>query len=175
VPQSPRHSIVLESLFGEALVKSDIAAFLIQDTTIVAANEAACQLTGYTWEELVALSVTRLSAGEARPEQREAAERGEWLIGDGRVRRKDGDTLAVKYVVGRTEIAGAATYLGLAWEASPIEPTAQGERAVSDWMRSLGEKPATEPEAPGRRQRPEKDEAGDRQRRPRRSENRARR
>lgn len=154
-----RDSLLTESLFGEAVVNSDVAAFLIHDEIIIAANDAATRLTGYGLDELVALSVDRLAADPRTPEEREAARaaaaRGEWQAGATRIRRRDGETRTVTYLAGQTVVGRRQTFLGLAWETpSPSGATSTAE-AVGDWMRTLShEQPASggqaESAAPGR-------------------------
>jgi PAS domain S-box-containing protein len=155
VPQ-PRRSLLSESLFGEALIRGRIAAFLIRDDAIIAANRAACQLTGYDEEELVALSVSHLRGPRAPHEEdeaarrRELAARGVWQSGSGGLRRKDGETRAVRYVGGRTTVGSTPMFLALAWEAAPASaaPGDTGDRVV-DWVRTVGIDPASGADRPG--------------------------
>ena len=160
-PMPSRPSLLSESLFGEALARSDIAAFLIRGDAIIAANEAASRLTGYGTDELLTLTTAELAgprdaAEEAeRMRRREAAERGVWQSGPGKVLRKDGAIRAVHVVGGATDVGSTPTFLALAWEpeafggeALPggVVATARGAPGEPDPVRT---RPAERP-APGK-------------------------
>jgi PAS domain S-box-containing protein len=142
------HSLLSESLFGEALARSDIAAFLIRDDAIIAANEAASRLTGYAPDELLTVSLDELSGSrdaaekEEKQRRRKAAERGEWQSGLGRVVRKDGKSQAIRYLGGATAVGSTATLLALAWEPHAVQDDAAATGALGKWFTGRRQSPA---------------------------------
>ena len=150
-----RPSLLSESLFGEAIARSDLAALLIRDEAIIAANDAACRLTGYASDELFAVSVSELSgprdeAQEAeRQRRREAAERGEWQSGVGQVVRKNGELRAVRYLTGATEVGSTSTFLVFVWELEAEGETGEREAPTRRYASRGSEAPSRGPK-PGR-------------------------
>ena len=99
------------ALLGEALDAAGFAAFVFEeDEHYVAVNEAACALTGYTREELLALPLRELSAQPERTLrnlQRVAS--GTRESGKAKLRRKDGSVIDVSYRATRTTIDALPT------------------------------------------------------------------
>ena len=104
---------------GEAVASGELSAFLWDDgLECVAANDAACALTGYSVEELLRLSVLELVVApdaELLLAARELASGGVWN-GTWRVLCKDGHSLDVTFVNEAARIGGRAGYiLTLCW------------------------------------------------------------
>jgi len=104
-------SVIFSTLLGDAVEGSPHAIFVSEEDfgPIVAVNEAACRLLGYTREELLALPSTTWAASDRevvahvydrlrrRPAHvREVA----------RLRRKDGTLIAIGYWASTTKVSG---------------------------------------------------------------------
>ena len=107
------------ALLGEALDTAELAVFVFEDAEhYVAVNDAACELSGYTREELLDLPLRRLAAD---PEQTlrilELVAAGERTAGSARMRRKDGEVVDVQYRASRATIAGMPFLVAVYWRA----------------------------------------------------------
>jgi PAS domain S-box-containing protein len=95
-------------------------AILVADDEMryVAANATACQLVGYTREELLQLRVTDLAQyPEAEGEFEAMIATGE-LIGRTTVRNKDGSLRSLRHRSAETKIAGLTYYVAVLWPDS---------------------------------------------------------
>jgi PAS domain S-box-containing protein len=93
------------------------AAILVADDTgrYVAVNRAACELLGYTREELLALKVTDIALyPEAAGEFADVVAHGQ-RSGVSRIQRKDGTEIDFRYRAGETKIAGMVFYVAVGW------------------------------------------------------------
>ncbi len=118
-PSGRAHPQVQRALLGEALATAALAVFVFEDDeNYVAVNDAACELSGYTREELLELPLRRLAAD---PEQTlrnlERVASGEWTAGSARMRRKDGSVIDVEYRAARATIAGMPFLVAVYWRA----------------------------------------------------------
>ncbi len=109
-----------EEKFRTMVENSIQGIFIIQDFRIVYANEALAQITGYGIEELISLPPGKIQ-GLVHPEDQEMVwgRMRERLAGkdvpsryDFKAVRKDGDTLWLEMVVGRTEFQGKPAVQG---------------------------------------------------------------
>jgi len=105
------------ALLGEALDTAGFAAFVFEeDENYVAVNDAACELTGYTREELLALPLRELSANPARTVRNlRRVSSGRRRGGSAKLRRKDGTVIDVHYRATRTSIAGMPFLMAFYW------------------------------------------------------------
>lgn len=105
------------ALLGEALDQAGFAAFVFEDDeNYVAVNDAACELTGYTREELLELPVHALGADPERTLRNlRLVSAGEREGGTAKMRRKDGTVLDVSYRASRTTIAGMPFLIAFYW------------------------------------------------------------
>lgn len=112
-------SSIQATLLGEAFENAPIAAIVLDDAgNYVAANRAACELTGYSRAELLALGLHRTSADAAGVNDRLAeVAAGRLTGGRARLRRKDGSECKVDYRVGETRTAGVPFYVSVFWAA----------------------------------------------------------
>jgi PAS domain S-box-containing protein len=108
---------VQETLLGEALEHAPVAALVLDDTgTYLAANRMACQLSGYTREELLGKSPSDLAGDPSLvPTRLQEIASGRRERGTGRLRRKDGELLDVEYRVGATRSGGLPHFLLVFW------------------------------------------------------------
>jgi PAS domain S-box-containing protein len=105
--------LIQTTLLGEAAENAPIAVFVADDEmSFVAVNRRACDLLGYTRDELLALKVFEVSAN---PQSRELYAKmmlqGE-LSGTGSLMRKDRTEVAVEYWAYSTRVAQMTVYVG---------------------------------------------------------------
>src|SRR5262249_36725135 len=107
--------MVTTTLLGEAIAASEAAALLFEDEDLecVAANEAACMLTGYTHTELLVLRVPDLLVVPENTVHQAARNvtSGTILPGHTTVRTKDGATVRVWYLSVPTRVEGPTNYV----------------------------------------------------------------
>lgn len=114
-PAAAADALIQASLLGEVLEHADVAAFVLDEGGCTACNRAACTLTGYEREELLALEAGSLSGSRSTHDSILAGRR---LRGRTTIRRKDGRKLRVEWRSSETAIAGMPFVLALAWRAS---------------------------------------------------------
>jgi PAS domain S-box-containing protein len=107
-----------ERLLGEALESFHAAAFVFDAHGVVSvANEAAATMTGYTCDELSELDAAQLMPEPAAAPARVAAVvAGSLRSGEGAIRQKDGNVVAVRFNVDTTTLStGEREYISLCW------------------------------------------------------------
>ena len=111
---SVANSLVQVSLLGEAIDNGPAVVFVADETRrYVAVSRRACDVLGYTREELLALQVADVAAYE------EAADEYDDLLqtgsrdGTSTLRRKDGSTVTFHYRAGTTTVAGMTLYVAV--------------------------------------------------------------
>jgi PAS domain S-box-containing protein len=126
--ERPRGAIELvqETLIGEAAATGSAAVVLSDDDLrYVAANDAACDLLGYSRGELLALDVSDIVLGE--PDGLRLASRavidGATHHGNARVRCKDGSEIDVGYVSFRGSISALDQVVTVTW---PLDSNRNG-------------------------------------------------
>jgi PAS domain-containing protein len=92
---------VQSTLLGELLEHANVGALAADSGRYIAANEYACEVTGYERSELI-----------GRPAGELCRQRGSGVIALG---CKDGDEIEVSYRVVESELAGIPVTLGLFW------------------------------------------------------------
>ena len=107
--------LVQQSIFGEAVQNADVGAFVVNGQVVVAVNRAVADLTGYTLEEIIGGGVPSLAADEDTRRQREEVLTGSRTSGTGRILRKDGSVVAIRYLISKTRVARDTLMLGLLW------------------------------------------------------------
>jgi len=115
----PSGPLVQSVLLGEAVEHAPVAILVADDEMrYVAANATACELLGYTREELLQLRVTDLAQyPEAEGEFEAMISTGE-LIGRTTVRLKDGSAHSLRHRSAEIKIAGLAYYVAVLWPDS---------------------------------------------------------
>jgi PAS domain S-box-containing protein len=116
---STSEPLVQSVLLGEAVEHAPVAILVADDEMrYVAANATACQLVGYTREELLQLRVTDLAQSpEAEGEFEAMIATGE-LIGRTTLRNKDGSLRSLRHRSAETKIAGLTYYVAVLWPDS---------------------------------------------------------
>jgi PAS domain S-box-containing protein len=99
--------LVQSSLVGEAIDQGPVLVFVAdEDMTYVAVNQFACDVLGYTREELLSLKVSEVGPEPSFTAAKEA--------GRVRLRRRDGTELEVDYRGAKTTVAGLSLYVSVA-------------------------------------------------------------
>ena len=110
--------LVQISLLGEAIDGAPVAVLVTDDEgRYLAANRFACDLLGYSREELLGLTVRDVAVGsdvEAHFQEFMAAREQRGVY---EVRRKDGTTTHFRYRAGRTMLAGMSCFIAVGVEA----------------------------------------------------------
>jgi PAS domain S-box-containing protein len=113
---SSQEALVQAVLLGEAVEHAPVAILVAdEEMQYVAANATACELLGYSREELLGLKVTDVaSSPEAEGEFEAMIAAGE-LIGRTTVKRKNGSRRTLRHRSGETLIAGLTYYVAVLW------------------------------------------------------------
>jgi PAS domain S-box-containing protein len=114
------HSLIQTTLLGEAAENVPLAIFVAdEEMNYVAVNPAACELVGYTREELLALEVSDVAPDPPLRENWEATLARGRLSGRGPLRRNDGTELMVDFWAYTTRVAQMTVYVAF---IRPSEP-----------------------------------------------------
>jgi PAS domain S-box-containing protein len=117
-PQVTRSNqdLVQETLLGEALEHAPVGAIVLDETgRYVAANRLACELSGFTREELLEGGAMVFSL-DGVPTTMSSLMNGELRGGVAPVHRTDGTAVACEYRVGATRSGGLPFYVVVFWE-----------------------------------------------------------
>ena len=86
-----------------------------EEMRYIAVSEYACDVLGYTEQELLGMHVTDVAVGPtAGRDYRRMVESG-WLVGLERLRCKDGAEVTLRYRAGETEVDGRPVYVSVGW------------------------------------------------------------
>ena len=103
--------LIQAALLGEAVDNGPTPVFVAdEDRRYVAVNRRACELVGYTREELLELRVDDVASGI--PGWHEMLENG-LFEGIAELRRKDGSVVRFTYRAGETVVAGMSVYVSV--------------------------------------------------------------
>jgi len=113
---STADKLVQSVLLGEAVEHAPVALLVADDEMrYVAANTTACELLGYTRDELLTMRVTDIAAyPEAEGEFEAMIASGE-LVGRTVVTLKDGSRRSLRHRSSEIRIAGLEYYLAVLW------------------------------------------------------------
>ena len=123
-PRNASHvpDVVHTSLLGEGADCAEVGiAIYDDDGRYVAINAHACDMLGYTRDELLTHDVADFTEGGIDRAVLKSSDRRE---GARLVRRKDGHFLAVGFVVSPTKIANIVFNLAMFWELPADDPRA---------------------------------------------------
>jgi len=84
-----------------------------EDMRFVAVNGYACELLGYSEEELLGMRVTDIATYDEAPREFSTMMALAYLRGMSRLRCKDGEELALSYVAGEMSMDGTALYVSV--------------------------------------------------------------
>ena len=80
-----------------------------------AVNEYACEILGYSEEELLGMSVSDLATYSEAPREYASLVESAYLQGSSRLRAKDGEELLLHYVAGELELDGETLYVSVGY------------------------------------------------------------
>jgi PAS domain S-box-containing protein len=108
--------LVQSILLGDAVEHAPVAIFVAdEEMRYVAVNQYACDLLGYTREELLEKRITDVARYAEAPEEfKEMLVRGE-LSGVTMVARKNGSEVRLRHRSSETTIAGLLYYVAVSW------------------------------------------------------------
>ena len=113
------HELVQKSLVGEALEHGPMAVFVADETgRYLAVNAYACELLGYTREELLDLRLTDVAVNPEAQDDFDAMQRLGRTDGTTVLRRRDGTDLTMNFRASETTVGGMPLFLGICW---PVE------------------------------------------------------
>lgn len=109
--------VVHGTLLGDAVNGASVPALLAnEDGQYLAANDAACDLTGFSRAELVALRVGALAADDRSGQLYANISHGRKMRGRKRIRRRTGEIVDCRYWAIRTRVVGLPYFLVLLWQ-----------------------------------------------------------
>ena len=113
--------LVQASLLGEAIDPGPVAVMVAdEDGRYVAVNRFACELLGYTREELLGLSLHDLARGDCGDTGlAELVATRRWE-GDRELERKDGTVVRVSWMARETRVAGMTLYVSVGRPAAAV-------------------------------------------------------
>ena len=110
--QAHAHGLIQPTLLGEAAENVPLAICVADDEmNFVAANPAACELLGYTREELLAAKVSDVAPDPAADENWKTMLARGRLSGQGPMRQKDGTKVDVDFWAYKTRVAQMSVYV----------------------------------------------------------------
>jgi PAS domain S-box-containing protein len=108
--------LVQTVLLGEAVEHAPVAILVADDEMrYVAANLTACELLGYTREEILGLRVTDIAAYPEAEGEFEAMITSGQLVGRTVVTLKDGSRRSLRHRSSEVSIAGLEYYVAVLW------------------------------------------------------------
>ena len=113
--ETSANPLVQSTLLGELFERADIAVLVADQGRYVAANHHACDITGYSREEILGLSVGELNPDSGLPLHFKEIEAGRRESGELTIRRKDGTPLRVGYRAARSSLAAMEVIVGVFW------------------------------------------------------------
>ena len=118
-----QQDLVQETLLGEALEHAPVGAIVLdEEGRYLAANRLACELSGYTREELLEAGAKALAFDPERvPATMARMASGELEGGVAAMKRKDGTAVMCEYRVGATRSGGLPFFVVVFWEPSETD------------------------------------------------------
>jgi PAS domain S-box-containing protein len=108
------NATVQSLLIGDAMEGAPAAVFVADDRRrFLAVNRFACELLGYTRDELLALRADELTDNDAFGDRFEELRTTGHVDGSVALRRKDGSLVRVRYTAGETKVSGLNFWVGI--------------------------------------------------------------
>jgi PAS domain S-box-containing protein len=112
------HELVQKSLVGEALEHGPMAIFVAdEEGRYIAVNAYACDLLGYTRDELLDLRLGDVAVNPGALEDYEEMRRSRRHTGTTVLRHRDGSELPMNFRASETTVGGMPLYIGICWPA----------------------------------------------------------
>ena len=116
MPSSVANQLVQMSLVGEAVDLGPVAIFIADDNRrYLAVNQYACDLLGYTREEILELTVLDVAVNPDADEDFEAMLTSGFRAGTARLRHKDGSEVDMAYRASETTVGKMRLYVSACW------------------------------------------------------------
>jgi PAS domain S-box-containing protein len=113
------HELVQKSLVGEALEHGPMAIFVADENgRYLAVNAYACELLGYTRDELLDLRLADIAVNPGAQEDFDEMQRTGRHAGATVLRHSDGTELPMHFRASETTVGGMPLYIGICW---PVE------------------------------------------------------
>jgi PAS domain S-box-containing protein len=113
---STSEPLVQSVLLGEAVEHAPVAILVAdEEMRYVAANATACELLGYTRDELLQMRVTDVAVYPGADDEFEAMIADGALMGRTTVTCKDGTHRNLRHRSSETDIAGLTYYVAVLW------------------------------------------------------------
>ena len=117
------NELEIANLLGEALDDGPALVFVAdEEMRYLAVNKRACEVLGYTREELLALRVTDVAPGPAAPHLWQKMLRDGRAVGSTAIRRKDGTTARFYYWASQAEVDGETRWVSIGVLADELPP-----------------------------------------------------
>ena len=111
-PADDHLALLHQALIGEAVDHSPLLAFVAdEDMRYVAVSKRACDVLGYTREELLKLKVTDIASESTAPADYAELIAHGFRSGTATLRTKHGESLEFAYVASEARIAGLPFYI----------------------------------------------------------------
>jgi PAS domain S-box-containing protein len=112
-------------LLAAAIDEAPMCVFLADaEMRYVAVNAYACELLGYTEEELLTMRVPDIATYAEAPDEYATMRAAAYLQGVSTIRCKDGDDIALHFVAGEVDVDGKKLYISIGrpdfTSASPV-------------------------------------------------------
>jgi len=116
VSKAVAHELVQKSLVGEALEHGPVAVFVAdEEGRYLAENAYACELLGYTRDELLGLRLGDVAVNAGAQEDFDEMQRGGTHAGLTVLRHQDGSELPMRFRASQTTVGGMPLYIGICW------------------------------------------------------------
>ena len=102
------------AVLAAAIEDAPVCVFVADhDMHYVAVNRYACELLGYSEEELLQLSVSDVATYDEAPREYSQMVEQAYMRGRSRLRCKDGEQLWLEYVAGEVDVDGRRLYVSV--------------------------------------------------------------
>ena len=102
------------AILAAALDEAPVCVFVADgEMRYVAVNAYACELLGYSEDELLQLHVSDIATYEEAPREFSQMVEQAYLRGRSRLRCKDGEEVVLDYIAGQAEIDGRQLYVSV--------------------------------------------------------------
>jgi PAS domain S-box-containing protein len=106
-------ALIQTGLLGEALEDGPVAIFVADEhMRYIAVNAYACDLLGYTRDELLELTIADIASAGAEQDFEDFLA-GANRVGSYDLRRKDGTTFTLRYIASETTVAGMQMFVSV--------------------------------------------------------------
>ena len=118
VSNAVAHELVQKSLVGEAIEHGPIAIFVADEAgRYLAVNAYACELLGYSREELLELRLPDVAVNPEALDDWEKMQRLGRNEGTTVLRHRNGTELTMRFRASETTVGGMPLYVGICWPA----------------------------------------------------------